>query len=521
MIAALEIAVNVAKASFTLGADWLPEGFEAAPAALRAAALKQLGTLAVAELRRQLRAGKDAHGGKLQAIRHRRPDGAQGPPLSPHQAGSRFQKWARFAVASGHVTVFWSHGWAKIVGAHAFPRARKGGWSLPVRDVVGLAPAGRRRVKAQLDTWWAGKAPRVVPASKPTPKPKRKPAVAALTRKYPYLGPYLEPRPTPKTGPKPRPRPRPTPPPPKPEPTTPAPVLPGRPIAERIAAAADAGSRVDRLAALQREVEAFKATQASLVAEAQRWHALGATPGFRPTPEQTAAYVRFREVYTQAQAEAKAMRQKIRAQALEVLKAPEPLAIRFEEPGRFQLYDEPLVPLGSDARTSLDEARAWLDQVVARGDHAGDLTTRVGQLSRGTYQGTRSFHYQDGIALAPIVPPKTVVHEFGHQLEESLGAVGDRAREFLKYRTAGEPAQDYNDVMSEGKYGPTERGRQDKFADAFGADQGWYAGKEYSHEATEIVAMGLERLYLDAPSFAKQDPEFCRFILGLLSGELR
>ena len=49
----------------------------------------------------------------------------------------------------------------------------------------------------------------------------------------------------------------------------------------------------------------------------------------------------------------------------------------------------------------------------------------------------------------------------------------------------------------------------------------FYTGKEYPDKATEIVSMGLELLYEDPYNFAKADPEFFDFIMGILDGELR
>ena len=66
-----------------------------------------------------------------------------------------------------------------------------------------------------------------------------------------------------------------------------------------------------------------------------------------------------------------------------------------------------------------------------------------------------------------------------------------------------------------------ERGRKDRFDAFFDQREAYYCGKDYGPRATEIISMGLEALYVDAIGFARKDPEYCKFILGVLSGALR
>jgi hypothetical protein len=46
-----------------------------------------------------------------------------------------------------------------------------------------------------------------------------------------------------------------------------------------------------------------------------------------------------------------------------------------------------------------------------------------------------------------------------------------------------------------------------------------YAGKFYP-SATEVLSMGLERLYRDPAKFAEQDAEYFKLIVGILHGTL-
>jgi hypothetical protein len=105
----------------------------------------------------------------------------------------------------------------------------------------------------------------------------------------------------------------------------------------------------------------------------------------------------------------------------------------------------------------------------------------------------------------------TVIHELGHSLE-THHAVFIAAEGFLYSRVKDEPAK----PLGQG-YDPYEVGRDDDFAKAFGS-HARYVGKHYKHAATEITSMGLEMMYNDAAGFATKDPEYFKFILGVLDG---
>ncbi len=135
-------------------------------------------------------------------------------------------------------------------------------------------------------------------------------------------------------------------------------------------------------------------------------------------------------------------------------------------------------------------------------------------------KGSRS-----SIGVGPMDKPEAFIHEIGHVLESRVTGVHKAAKEFLQHRTADYDDQPMNDFMDEEedkRYKPEEVGNEDDFRAAFGK-YGGYVGKKYkaSDHATEIVSMGVEKLYSDPVTFARKDPEYCAFILGLLSGDLR
>jgi hypothetical protein len=131
--------------------------------------------------------------------------------------------------------------------------------------------------------------------------------------------------------------------------------------------------------------------------------------------------------------------------------------------------------------------------------------------------GTRAY-YSDSkhsIGMPDTIRENTWVHEMGHGIERHIPGAKTAAREFLAHRVKDEPPRKLAEVLPDRKYASYEEGRKDDFDRAFG-DSGWYCGKEYADGGTEILSMGLERLYEDPATFARLDPEFCAFILGVL-----
>ncbi len=120
-----------------------------APESERRAFWQRAGEIAVDVKRKSLARGLDRFGRRLKPIKARRPDGAKGPPLTPHAAGSRTRRLLAFAVAKAHLTLYWRSGWGKILGYHA-----EGAGHLPVRDVIGLSKADERTIRDRAWTWW-------------------------------------------------------------------------------------------------------------------------------------------------------------------------------------------------------------------------------------------------------------------------------------------------------------------------------------------------------------------------------
>lgn len=128
------------------------------------------------------------------------------------------------------------------------------------------------------------------------------------------------------------------------------------------------------------------------------------------------------------------------------------------------------------------------------------------------------------IRLHPGAGPRAVCHEYGHWLEDHLPGAHEAAVAFLKKRIdGGKPGR------MGGTYDSNEWGVEDDFGKAFG-NSARYVGKLYGGwrdgqlspkaVATEIISMGVEKLYTDPAGLARNDPEFFDFLLGILAGEL-
>lgn len=116
------------------------------------------------------------------------------------------------------------------------------------------------------------------------------------------------------------------------------------------------------------------------------------------------------------------------------------------------------------------------------------------------------------------------VHEAVHGLEAYSPEIQKAVKDFYAYRTAGEEAVRLSDVLPGSGYGPNEKARRDRFDLGTGSEsKNWYCGKDYGKNDahSEILTMGVEQVYRDPVGFARADPEYFAFVVGVLDGSLR
>lgn len=142
--------------------------------------------------------------------------------------------------------------------------------------------------------------------------------------------------------------------------------------------------------------------------------------------------------------------------------------------------------------------KAWLDYLK---DNKVKLYTRKAQrgfFNAGAVKGkyydwdvegdykndyvTISFNGKDEKAF------NTALHEIGHLVEHFNPHLLRLSREFLEYRTKGEPLKSLNAIFNNmGRFDKNERARADNFISP-------YIGKDYD-DATEVLSMGLDAFF--------------------------
>lgn len=144
----------------------------------------------------------------------------------------------------------------------------------------------------------------------------------------------------------------------------------------------------------------------------------------------------------------------------------------------------------------------------------------------------RAFYSNHGIHLNENVSSTTVVHEIAHHIEYQNPRAAALSKEFITIRTQkqldarGGVLRKIADEFPDAGFRDYEVSRgDDDWAKTFeilgkggGKRRAWYAGKDYGDVSTEIITQGIEVMVEDPTAFAKSDPEFFKFIYGVLQG---
>jgi hypothetical protein len=179
---------------------------------------------------------------------------------------------------------------------------------------------------------------------------------------------------------------------------------------------------------------------------------------------------------------------------------------------------DPMDPAGPTA-AKVKTVQEWLGKVTAAGE-TDRISTRIGEAvdARAHFWDSK-----DHMQVKFDEKEKIIAHEYGHAIEArtrtGTSNALDRGLEFLKYRVGNEPLTDLHAKFGRGD--PGEMGRKDQFTTVFPEYSAYYAGKDYGRDGTEILSMGIEKLYDDPIGFAEQDPEYFKYVLGILDGSLR
>ena len=158
----------------------------------------------------------------------------------------------------------------------------------------------------------------------------------------------------------------------------------------------------------------------------------------------------------------------------------------------------------------LKQGKELLDGIISK-----DIIPNEPVKAMAIKGGKGRCHYsqdEDSLKMTNENNVLEVAHEIMHWLENKNPKILDNSLIFLEYRTQGEEAQQLKTITGL-KYDTEEIAKPDKFFSP-------YCGKIYNHPATEIMSMGIERIFENPKDFAENDKEYMSFIISNLRGEI-
>jgi len=194
------------------------------------------------------------------------------------------------------------------------------------------------------------------------------------------------------------------------------------------------------------------------------------------------------------------------------------------------------VPTKAQLKDAAD-ALAWASRFVSKDVEKAPMVAFEFSSGRAYYSDIRLLANampgtNNGKIRANGQKQSTILHEWGHHLEETNPELAKAAQAFLARRTAGEKAQRMQKLSPGQGYKKEEIAKPDEFEKRGGSH---YMGKIYTmpsagtyfrHKpgetyATEIVTMGLERMVRDPHEFAKNDADYFTFIWDVMHGKYK
>lgn len=183
------------------------------------------------------------------------------------------------------------------------------------------------------------------------------------------------------------------------------------------------------------------------------------------------------------------------------------VALPTEEHGRLTLACDGLT------KNQADEANSFIGSLLHRKLSPEAPCSVIATEGRGGYRPA------EAIAAVRIDSVSNTVHELAHHIECSNPHLLESCRKFILSRTKpGEVAKRLSKLTGDEKYKPAEVAIEDEWVARGGSV---YCGKFYGPSVseatgTEVLSMGLERLYRSPIGFARNDPEYFKFLLSIL-----
>lgn len=174
-------------------------------------------------------------------------------------------------------------------------------------------------------------------------------------------------------------------------------------------------------------------------------------------------------------------------------------------------------PYTKRARAAAAGAVAFAEAVVPRRLRLrfDAAPKRTGASARTTAEGVTVIE-----APARCEGAGTFLHEIGHAVEDQTPGLEAACRAFLDERCGDEEPTPLFQRDGGRAEPPAARGRKDSFDRLFDESEveAYYVGKVYD-SGTEVVSMGLQKLYNDPVRFCETDPDFAAFLFAALRGD--
>jgi hypothetical protein len=218
-------------------------------------------------------------------------------------------------------------------------------------------------------------------------------------------------------------------------------------------------------------------------------------------PDFTALHAKARTLEEQARAD-------MQAAVRESFAAPNPAKVSHDS--------EQHHPADTMSGKALNEGVAWLNDKVDRSVFNGDMVVRAGTVP--PHMKERDYYDKGVVHLSKNTNAGAVVHEVGHYINDRPEAKS-MANAFWEHRFAGEEPVKMTSICPGCGYDPREKGYKDDMDAIFEKAHAYYAGKKYAGGQTELISMGVEKLFRDPGRLAAHDPQYFKFVHAVLHGK--
>lgn len=162
-----------------------------------------------------------------------------------------------------------------------------------------------------------------------------------------------------------------------------------------------------------------------------------------------------------------------------------------------------------------NKLKSALDGFIGDGVVPSNAVVSMNKIKRGA----RAFAKGDTINLNEEDTVDVAIHEYMHFIEKNNPRLLANSLAFAKSRTEGEKTKSLATLTGNRSY-KGEYAKKDNFFDP-------YCGRVYSIDqeyntanASEILSMGMQRLFTEPKKFAEQDREYFNFVIASIKGDI-